>query len=82
MTVTGTAVFDSNPPPDAPNRLGFTNVSASGIEPADLVFSTNGNCTSVGTTLGSFIIQQLQQQFATRFARQCGAPGAALFTPC
>jgi hypothetical protein len=82
MTVTGTAVFDSNPPPDPPNRVRFINVNVFGIDPSDLVFSGAATCVSLAPQLGPFIINGLEQQFSTRFSSQCGAPGAALLTPC
>jgi hypothetical protein len=78
MTVTGTAVFDSNPPPDPPNRVRFTNVNVTGIETADLIVTGGGICPSVA----SFAITGLEQQLATKFSPYCGAPGAALLTPC
>jgi hypothetical protein len=82
MTVSGTAVFDSNPPPDPPNRVRFININVSGIDTTDLVFSGAPACAGLAPTLAPFMINGFGQQFATRFSPQCGAPGAALLTPC
>jgi len=84
MHVAGTAVFDSDPAVDPPNRITMTNVAFTGIDAADFSFTGDATCVSQATAGASQAATLFEQQFATHLngARLCGAPGPALFEQC
>jgi len=79
MHITGSAVIDSNPPPDPPNRIRFTSLSVTGVEGSDVVVSGPAACAALNGS-GEFTL--VEQQFSTHFSSVCGAPGPTLFVPC
>jgi hypothetical protein len=84
MHVAGTAVFDSDPSVDPPNRITLTDVSVVGIDATDFAFTGDPTCVSTATQMASQAASLLEQQFAARIngARLCGAPGPGLFEAC
>lgn len=84
MHVAGTAVFDSDPPVDPPNRVTMTDVSFSGIDGTDFAFTGDAACVTQMTQFATAAASLFQQQFAVHVngMRLCGAPGPGLFETC
>lgn len=84
MHVAGTAVFDSDPTVDPPNRLTMTDVAFSGIDPADFAFTGDPTCVTQMTQAASTAVTLFEQQFSAHVngMRLCGAPGPGLFETC
>ena len=84
MHVAGTAVFDSDPTVDPPNRITMTNVAFTGIEPTDVSFTGDAACVTLMTQAASQFISLFEQQFAVHLGgmQLCGAPGPGLFEAC
>ncbi len=84
MHVAGTAVFDSDPTVDPPNRITLTNVAFTGIDTTDFAFTGDPTCVGTATQMAAQAAALLEQQLATHLngARLCGAPGPALFEQC